>query len=49
MDRVLFPWTGPEGTWLPAENVMTRSHSGLGTDKKGREPTSGVRGESLWR
>jgi len=46
MDRVLFPWTGPEGTWFPAENAMTRSHSGLGTDKEGREPTSTVIGGS---
>jgi hypothetical protein len=30
MDRVLFPWTGPEGTWFATENVMTRSHSILG-------------------
>ena len=46
MDRVPFPWTGREGTWFPAGNVMTRSHSGLGTDEKSREPTSGVIGES---
>lgn len=49
MDRVLFPWTGPEGTWFSAENAMTRTHSGLGTVKEGREPTPSVIGESTCR
>jgi hypothetical protein len=46
MDRVLFPWTGPERTWFHAGNVMTRPPSGLGADKEGREPTSSVIGGS---
>jgi hypothetical protein len=49
MDRVFPHVQAPEGTLSSAGNVgnaMTNSHSGVRTDKKGREPTSTVAGES---